>query len=1057
MTSNSIISAMSKQSKRDYDRNISNMEINEDPDGDESRNNLYWLNSQNLPCLWYSGSKCLSPEDNIQVIPIVCADNYRKKQSIKVARKHLVPLDEDLLALHCKDTRTQNFSYALLDFAEYDDAARDSYFWPSFLLRIIENADLCILWINRVLENRLHVNLVEERKLFLFYMCAQHVGILNDELEFVNFEESDADARELFKAIVSLNDNDIAKEFRRSSSRVGDEYQVNYNNQISNENTTENHDHNSLVYQKSRLTEEELNEYISLVHNLRIRHISPGQLIEAPSYAISMSGLISTNYQHLNLSEQILNENDLKKAFSQGRRPGRRNISCFVVRKRKIIDDSVLKPYENNFSFNFLSPSGSGSGSKNRLILEVDVFDGNQTWTVPVKSCRLLTMPEDQALEILHKYKYDVATAIKYVEAELVICRILFSKEWTMKSFDYFIKTSDRYGEDIQSIKDKFNSYVEQCKTDSSLYEDAIEQNNILDFDALQSQLLNNLNTLSSAKLSSIMIDSGEKNDLSFEEVKEETTVSDSPKLKTMKEIVSLYFQLFQGKRDIIIPLSSRQNANTGIGIGGKSQRRPDSLLDSNNSSVVLKRQKRAFDLNSMQPQRWPSSLPFVHHNMYWIRNNNSPCVCLGFNPSIKKGEGFLRVITLCCSTYHHEVSVSASALEPLSNQNMKTCSDDRSVDFALAMVDFSEWELSNRPPNSKPCRWYEYPTFILNFLAHAPTWKTWRAQAERAARGKKDDKRKIYFESLVDESLKQDELRIFSDTYPWDDSVSYSSEDDKENLKEIDSEIHEIIDISKNSIKKESTSSVTSNNNNINNNDEKNADFNKEITPVIKKPKIIKIPNRISIIPTVPILPLAPIKTVRKRSVLNMYWMPRATLPCLYYDTYELEGSEKFSVLPVCCTTYHYAVDTMTSFIEPLTTSNLRSCTDERTHDFALALMGFATWHKKLLKDFSSSESEDDQRHYISFLNSKDLESAESVAIKVMNNEIGVELVNIGSEDEKAFYQFPDFILDLICNPREWASWRKKVERTISTKNPCRKLSYFKALCEGLLVISTT
>jgi hypothetical protein len=1057
MTPNSIISAMSKQSKRDSERKdiLSNFETNEDPDGDESRNNLYWLNSQNLPCLWYSGSKCQSPEDIISVIPIICTPNNRKKQFIKVARKYLVPLDEDLLALNCKHTYTRNFSYALLDFAEYDDAARDSYFWPSFILELIKHADLCILWIHRVLENSLNVKLEEQRRLFLFYMCAQHVGILNHDLEFVNFKEIDRDVRDLFEKIASINDkDDITKDFRRSSSRVGDEYQVNYNNQIRNENMIESADNNGnncLVYQQSRLTEEELNEYITLVHNLRIRHISPGQLIEAPSYAISMSGLMSTNYQHLHLSGQKLNESDLKKSFSQGRKPGRRNIACFVVGKRKIIDDSTVNPFENIFSLNL--SSSSSSGSKSRLILEVDVFDGNHTWTVPAKSCRILTMPEDQALTILHNHKYNVATSIKYVEAELVICRVLYSKEWTLKSFDYFIKTSDRYGENIQLIKDKFNSYIERCRTDSSLYEDTIEPNDMLDFETVHSQLLDNLDTISSSSSTSTssMIDSGKMNNLSsllFEEVKEETTISDPPKLKTMKEIVSLYFQVFQGKRDVIIPLSSRLNAD--IGIGGKSQRRSDSLLDTNNSSVVIKRPRRVLESDSVLPQRWPNSLPFAHHNMYWIRNNNSPCVCLGFNPSIKKGEGFLRVITLCCSTYHHEVSVSASALEPLSNQNMKTCPDDRSVDFALAMVDFSEWELSNRPANSKPCRWYEYPTFIRNFLAHAPTWKTWRAQAERAARGKKDDKRKIYFESLVDECLKQDEIRIFSEIYPWDDSVSYcSSDDDKENLNEIASEAPEIIDISKNIIKKESTS-----------NNEKivNVSIIKEISAVIKKPKgDSKKSNRISIIPTIPVLPPVPIKTVRKRNVLNMYWMPRATLPCLYYDTYELEGSEKFSVLPVCCTTYHYAVDTMTSFIEPLTTSNLRSCTDERTHDFALALMGFATWHKNLLKDFSSSESEDDQRHYISLLNSQDLGSAEAVAIGVMNNEIAVELVNIGSEDEKAFYQFPDFILDLICNPREWASWRKKVERTISTKNPCRKHSYYKALCEGLLLNPTT
>ena len=50
-----------------------------------------------------------------------------------VTRKSLVPLDDDLLILFCKDETLHSICSALIDFSEWDDHLRDSYMWPSFV------------------------------------------------------------------------------------------------------------------------------------------------------------------------------------------------------------------------------------------------------------------------------------------------------------------------------------------------------------------------------------------------------------------------------------------------------------------------------------------------------------------------------------------------------------------------------------------------------------------------------------------------------------------------------------------------------------------------------------------------------------------------------------------------------------------------------------------------------------------------------------------------------------------------------------------------------------
>lgn len=53
-----------------------------------------------------------------------------------VARNSLRPMDDDILLLY-KDAVGRELVGALLDFAEWDDHARQSYMWPAFIINIL--------------------------------------------------------------------------------------------------------------------------------------------------------------------------------------------------------------------------------------------------------------------------------------------------------------------------------------------------------------------------------------------------------------------------------------------------------------------------------------------------------------------------------------------------------------------------------------------------------------------------------------------------------------------------------------------------------------------------------------------------------------------------------------------------------------------------------------------------------------------------------------------------------------------------------------------------------
>ena len=181
---------------------------------------------------------------------------------------------------------------------------------------------------------------------------------------------------------------------------------------------------------------------------------------------------------------------------------------------------------------------------------------------------------------------------------------------------------------------------------------------------------------------------------------------------------------------------------------------------------------------------------------------------------------------------------------------------------------------------------------------------------------------------------------------------------------------------------------------------------------PKVEKIKAVPIPPPPPPPPPPPVIDISPI---------NLYWLRLNQLPCIFYDDPGKETAEKFYVLPINCETYQYYTHVTRRQVQSLNEKNVLQCTDDKTREFACALMDFAHW---------------------------DIQEA------------AVENAKEGSDDEDdEVYHWPDFILNLITNAKEWAVWRKQAFATYSTRStPCTlRQAYFQQLKAEYLKICET
>ena len=121
------------------------------------------------------------------------------------------------------------------------------------------------------------------------------------------------------------------------------------------------------------------------------------------------------------------------------------------------------------------------------------------------------------------------------------------------------------------------------------------------------------------------------------------------------------------------------------------------------------------------------------------------------------------------------------------------------------------------------------------------------------------------------------------------------------------------------------------------------------------------------------------------------------------------------------------------------LTEGLAQQCIDDRTADFTLALMDFANWDKE--RGRSSRFDEMDQDYEEVKVEKKQFPLAPTRQRENSFSSSGDQ--NQDQDPGSNYYEWPDFLLNMMRQPSVWASWRKKVERSIlSNIRPGERLS---------------
>ena len=418
------------------------------------RNNLYWIESLSLPCVWY-GTRDGENDDAVKVLPITC-DNL--DLATRYPRSDLKHLEKShMKRISCR--RTADFTRAIMDFAEWDDGERLSYNWPQFIINLIKDSNDLSNWVNHVenFNNAKRIKFHDRKKVFLFFLCAELLG-LTDEVRSVGPDEPGCseEVQSLFDSILTIADPH-KKPFVRRQSRTGIDFQADINNNILNpsynqedkENLTDESSY--LIYTKNILTDREIKEYLN--NSKYIRSLSAIQIKKCPYYNFPpLPSPLSPNDGSNIFSNNFSNMPSSVVQPTSQTIPGRtlvRYTPCVITRivmkpevrnvtavLSPISDHSLIKSsiYSQVNHDRPLAQAGTptvvyegrnaiDSGAVSTLTIGpddsyVEVSDGDYRWCIPLASCKYDVLPDDVALEVLAQCNYDVSTQFSVVGIE---------------------------------------------------------------------------------------------------------------------------------------------------------------------------------------------------------------------------------------------------------------------------------------------------------------------------------------------------------------------------------------------------------------------------------------------------------------------------------------------------------------------------------------------------------------------------------------------------------------------------------------------------------------
>lgn len=117
-----------------------------------------------------------------------------------------------------------------------------------------------------------------------------------------------------------------------------------------------------------------------------------------------------------------------------------------------------------------------------------------------------------------------------------------------------------------------------------------------------------------------------------------------------------------------------------------------------------------------------------------------------------------------------------------MSEHCLSFCNDERTREFACALIDFARWDLRRSGKVLEGSEKYQWPAYIYNMISKPRDWAVWRQSAERRALRDKVPKRIAYLLTM------QEEYLVTSEAEDNDDSESENSSfNDDDDVKGID------------------------------------------------------------------------------------------------------------------------------------------------------------------------------------------------------------------------------------------------------------------------------
>lgn len=1046
-----------KKSQRDV-----NKPSKEATDDNEPRNNIFWQASSKRVFVRLENES----SHTLKLYPLDCYHHgpVRWNDPLDLGQPGLGKMDEDQINLmnpHMPEVAS--FTRALLDFSDWDDYSRHDYYWPEFIAKYIRDYPRFVKWnemvgkcrlfqfqdesaksahlisrdvtdFTNIPDNNINISVhdnknqheetvvefeakshsqsplsnsqvISQSKMFLFFLCLEHLGLRDYfveneskfESQYKSFvlevarlckqwqdENNDDDiadvpkisqllkqieqiddpldyrVMEIIAAVICMVSSDELR-LKRSSSKVGSNYQCIFENNLDSKTFSTSVDvvdikviDGTKVFdcrQKSQSTLDSRHSSFSVDvadnNNPEIDYF----VYKAMHILGVKKNMIVDCIKHVNSSimsslESAHGMEKVRRLLQLHRKEGFTSFNCVVLKSDFVpitkLSDAII-PYN------------------------VLVTDGEQQWHVLSSHIMCKGFQEESVLELLHLHEYKTDAAydalIRYSNQNLThedkcyeVCRNIYQHRfWCESDRKKMRRGVEQYNDKIYNIYDK---QFKLPSTKTSLNASTSTEIVVYDPDT-------NL---------SISVKTNDGNDAEY-----------NGPIK-LKDCVLFYYLMYPNlENDAKLDEEEKDYRGRGRQLTPiKIVPRPKKMTaqDKVNPRQLSFDHDRANNGDN-PPSGWPASLSRSPQNLYWIRNSNMPCICLGLKHT--DDESDIRVLPISSSTYLSPFVTQPFALLPFGESlgSSSNASSSRDFDFTLALYDLANYELERNPR----CKWYSYPAFVIELIRTPSQWSTWRMHAERNARGSNETRRSVYFSVLVnqlrDEQSQGKDSRHMECEYPWvvdrpglprgrGPLKKQESEDESSDDESAESTYHPKIKRIRRPTKSTKSSPMSKSS------DEDESESESDTSEL----------------------------DFASMNKTNLFWLDKFNLPGIFYGEKGDELKDKFDVLPISCSTYHFPSSMPVSTLQPLDDENLAQCSNEKTRDFATALMRLA-------------------------------EVIRSTTRRVLK--------------EGSAVPWPEFIYEIISNKEFGTQWRRAVERKcVGGKPDARKAAYFDALLQG-------